>query len=88
MAGSDGDPGGLDGGREVLLRFALSKEYEDIGEHARAFDQVTAACVLQRRSIDYDIGAEIAEIDQIIRTQTRSWLAACPPTAMAESCMA
>lgn len=76
--------GGLDGSREVLLRFALSKEYEDIGEHARAFDQVAAACALQRRSLDYDISAEIAEIDQIIRTQTRSWLAACPPGLTAD----
>jgi tetratricopeptide (TPR) repeat protein len=63
---------------EVVLRFALAKEYEDLDEHARTFDHVAAACALQRRSIKYDIGAEIAEIDSIIRTQTRTWLAACP----------
>jgi tetratricopeptide (TPR) repeat protein len=63
---------------EVMLRFALAKEYEDLDEHARAFDQVAAACALQRRSIRYDAGAEIAEIDRIIRTQTRAWLASCP----------
>ena len=33
---------------------------------------------LQQRSVTYDAGAEIAEIDRIIRTQTRAWLAACP----------
>jgi len=63
---------------EVMLRYALGKEYEDLDEHARAFDQVAAAGALQRRSISYDAGAEIAEIDRIIDTQTRAWLAACP----------
>jgi tetratricopeptide (TPR) repeat protein len=64
---------------EVVLRFALAKEYEDVDEHARAFGQVAAACALQRRSINYDAGAGVAEIDRITRTQTRAWLAARPP---------
>jgi tetratricopeptide (TPR) repeat protein len=64
---------------EVLLHFALGKEFEDLGEHARAFDHVTAGCALQRRSIDYDNAATIAEIDRITRTQTKAWLASCPP---------
>jgi tetratricopeptide (TPR) repeat protein len=64
---------------EVMLRFALAKEFEDLDEHERAFAQVVAASDLQRRSISYDGGAEIAEIDQVIRTQTRSWIATCPP---------
>lgn len=64
---------------EVLLRFALGKEYEDIDEHARAFANATAACALQRSSVHYDGKAEIAEIDRIIGAQTRAWLAACPP---------
>jgi tetratricopeptide (TPR) repeat protein len=64
---------------EVMLRFALAKEYEDLDQHALAFAQVAAAGALQRRSISYDAGAGIAEIEAIIRTQTRAWLAACPP---------
>jgi tetratricopeptide (TPR) repeat protein len=63
---------------EVMLRFALAKEYEDLDQHAQAFAQVAAAGALQRRSVTYDAGAEIAEIERIIRTQTRAWLAACP----------
>jgi tetratricopeptide (TPR) repeat protein len=63
---------------EVMLRFALGKEYEDLDEHARAFGHVMAGCDLQRRSISYDSGSEIAEIERIIGTQTRSWLASCP----------
>jgi Flp pilus assembly protein TadD len=64
---------------EVMLRFALGKEHEDLDRHASAFDHVEAGANLQRRSITYDGGAEIAEIDRIIHTQTRAWLRSCPP---------
>jgi tetratricopeptide (TPR) repeat protein len=64
---------------EVMLRFALAKEHEDLDQHARAFDHVAAGSDLQRGSISYDSRAEIAEIDRIIRTQTRAWLGSCPP---------
>ena len=67
--------GGFAAADEVALRFALSKELEDLGEPARAFDQVAAGCTLQRRSIAYDAAAEIAAIDRIIARQDRSWLA-------------
>src|SRR5712692_51251 len=58
--------------REVILRFALGKEYEDLDAHDRAFDHVDAGCNLQRRSITHDRAAEIAEVDRIIQTHTRS----------------
>jgi tetratricopeptide (TPR) repeat protein len=64
---------------EVLLRYALGKECEDLGEHARAFAHVAAGADLQRRSIAYDPRADIAEVDGIIATQTRAWLATLPP---------
>ena len=64
---------------EVMLRFALAKEYEDLDLHARAFDHVEAGCDLQHRSIAHDSAAEIADIDRIIQTHTRSWIAAAPP---------
>jgi hypothetical protein len=63
---------------EILLRFTLGKEYEDIGQYGRAFEHVTAANELHRASIDYDPKAEIAEIDRIVGVQSRSWLASCP----------
>jgi hypothetical protein len=56
----------------------LGKEYEDINEHARAFVQVATASDLQRRSTSYDVSAEVAGIDHIIRTQTRAWIASLP----------
>ncbi len=63
---------------EVMLRFALGKEYEDLDVHDRAFDHVDAGCDLQHRSITHDRAAEIAEIDRII-THTRTWIDAAPP---------
>jgi tetratricopeptide (TPR) repeat protein len=64
---------------EVMLRFALGKEYEDLDRHDRAFDHVEAGCDLQHRSIAHDAAVDIAEIDRFIRTHTRSWLSAAPP---------
>jgi len=73
---------------EVMLRFALGKECEDLamedlgmdvlGMHHRAFGHVDAGCRLQRRSIAYDPATEIAEIDRIIGTHTRAWIDAAP----------
>jgi tetratricopeptide (TPR) repeat protein len=60
---------------KALMHFALGKEYEDIEEHARAFDHVAAGCALHRNSIEHDPNGEIAEIDHIIRAQTRDRLA-------------
>jgi tetratricopeptide (TPR) repeat protein len=73
----------IDGGRlappnEVMLRFAAGKEYEDLDLHARAFDHVKAGCDLQHGLVTYDHAAEIAEIDRIIQTHTRSWIDAAP----------
>lgn len=71
--------GKLSGPGEVMLRFALAKEHEDLDRYASAFDHVEAGAALQRRLINYDSRAEIAEIDRIIHTQTRAWLSSCRP---------
>ena len=63
---------------EVMLRFALGKECEDLDLQGRAFDHVEAGCDLHRRSLSHDHAAAIAEIERIIATQTRSWIAAAP----------
>jgi hypothetical protein len=63
---------------EVMLRFALGKESEDLDLHERAFNHVEAGCDLQHRSTSHDHAAEIAEIDRIIHTHTRSWIDAAP----------
>jgi Flp pilus assembly protein TadD len=63
---------------EVMLRFALGKEYEDLDLHDRAFEHVDAGCALQHRSMTHDAAAGIAEIDRIIRTHTSTWMDASP----------
>ena len=63
---------------EVMVRFALGKECEDLEMHDRAFDHVDAGCRLQHRLLAHDHAAEIAEIDRIIKTHTRSWLDTAP----------
>ncbi len=64
---------------EVMLRFALAKEYEDLERHDRAFDHVDAGCRIQHRLMPYDHAAEIAGIDHVIATHARSWIKAAPP---------
>ncbi|WP_291690954.1 tetratricopeptide repeat-containing sulfotransferase family protein [Bradyrhizobium sp.] len=73
------DEGKLAPASQVMLRFALGKECEDLEMHDRAFDHVDSACRLQHRLMTQDRAAEIAEIDRLIKTHTRSWLDAAPP---------
>lgn len=40
---------------EMLIEFALSKEYEDIGKYEESFDCLLRACRMKRQSIDYDV---------------------------------
>jgi tetratricopeptide (TPR) repeat protein len=70
--------GRLSGPSEVMLRFALGKECEDLELYDRAFDHVQAGCDLQHRSLSRDPAAEIGEIDAIIHAHTRSWLDTAP----------
>ena len=70
--------GALSGPSEVMLRFALGKECEDLEFHDRAFDHVEAGCELQHRALARDPAAEIGEIDAIIRVHTRNWIDTAP----------
>ena len=63
---------------EVLLRFAMGKECEDIGDHARAFHHIAAGADLYRRNIRYSVQDDIAGIDRIVQTQSRAVLTNAP----------
>ncbi|WP_334525381.1 tetratricopeptide repeat-containing sulfotransferase family protein [Bradyrhizobium sp. AZCC 2230] len=63
---------------EIMLRFALGKECEDLERWDRAFAHVEAGCNLQRRSLPRDPAAEIGEVDAIIQTHTRRWIESAP----------
>jgi tetratricopeptide (TPR) repeat protein len=64
---------------EIMLRFALGKEYEDIERHDRAFDHVEAGCALQHRAMPHDHAGALAEIASIIQTSHRSVIGAGRP---------
>jgi Flp pilus assembly protein TadD len=63
---------------EVLLRFALGKEYEDLGDDTASFRHIVAGAARHRRGMQYSVGTDIAVIDRVLRTQTRDWLAGVP----------
>jgi tetratricopeptide (TPR) repeat protein len=54
---------------EVLIRFALGKECEDLGRYAQAFRHIKAGAELHRRSLRYDVGDDVARIDRFIRAK-------------------
>ncbi|QAU45800.1 sulfotransferase family protein [Bradyrhizobium guangzhouense] len=70
--------GRLSAPSEIMLRFALGKECEDVEHWDRAFSHVEAGCNLQRRSLPRDPAAEIGEIDAIIQAHTRRWIDTAP----------
>lgn len=70
--------GRLSAPSEIMLRFALGKECEDLERWDRAFAHVEAGCNFQRRSLPRDPAAEIGEVDAIIQAHTRRWIDAAP----------
>lgn len=50
---------------KMLINFALSKEYEDIGEYGKSFDCLSEACRLKRESIHYDVERDTLPLRQL-----------------------
>jgi tetratricopeptide (TPR) repeat protein len=59
-------PSSLDWRGEVQLRYALAKEYEDLGEYSQSFDMLEAAARQQRRHMRYDLATDLATVQWII----------------------
>jgi len=59
---------------EVMLRYALGKEYEDIELWDNCFAQYELAGKIKRQHTKYDINSETSTIDEIIRLHTRGSL--------------
>ncbi|HET7885005.1 MAG TPA: sulfotransferase [Bradyrhizobium sp.] len=70
--------GGLSGPDEVLLRFALGKECEDLERYDRAYDHIAAGCQLQHALLRVDPARALAEIDQIMGAHNRDWIKSAP----------
>ena len=51
----------------VQIRYALAKEYEDLGEYAKSFAHLTAGNQERRRHMRYEVGGDEATADWIIQ---------------------
>ena len=50
---------------QILIKFALSKEYEDIGMYEKSFTCLAHGCNLKRNSIDYDVEQDTVVLRQL-----------------------
>jgi hypothetical protein len=50
---------------EVPLRYALAKEYEDLGEYTLSWQHLSAGSSLRRRHLQYDPRTDLATVDWI-----------------------
>ena len=53
---------------EVPIRYALAKEYEDIGNYARSWEHLAAGASLRRRHLQYDVRHDVQTVDWIIQS--------------------
>src|SRR6185437_8846529 len=51
---------------EVQIRYALAKEYEDLGEYSKSFSQVECGARLRRKHLQYDVNYDVRTVDWII----------------------
>ena len=55
---------------EMLIRYSLGKEKEDIEDYDGAFASISSACALKRRHMQYDVNQDIEVMEKIISTHT------------------
>ena len=55
---------------EMLIRFALGKEKEDLKDYDGAFTYISSACALKRRNMQYDVKEDVDVMEKIISTHT------------------
>ncbi|HEY4340655.1 MAG TPA: sulfotransferase [Steroidobacteraceae bacterium] len=60
---------------EVALRYALAKEYEDLGQYSRSFEHLARGARARREHLRYDVGMDVATVDWIIEAYPKVWLA-------------
>jgi tetratricopeptide (TPR) repeat protein len=51
---------------EVQVRYALAKEYEDVGEFAKSFQELAQGAKKQREHLKYDIANDLATVEWVI----------------------
>ena len=56
-----------DWGGEVELRYALAKEYEDLGQYGQSFHHLKLGAQLRRRHLRYDVATDVTTVEWIMR---------------------
>jgi hypothetical protein len=51
---------------EVQIRYSLAKEYEDVDEYAKSFDQLRLGAQKRREHLRYDVANDVETVDWII----------------------
>jgi tetratricopeptide (TPR) repeat protein len=51
---------------EVQVRYALAKEYEDVGAYQKSFQQLRQGANKRRKHMRYDVATDVATVDWII----------------------
>jgi tetratricopeptide (TPR) repeat protein len=69
---------------EVQVRFALAKEYEDLGEYAKSFEQLRIGATKWRAHMKYDLATDVATADWIM-TAFPAIPIGSPPNAAADA---
>src|SRR3984885_6778217 len=53
---------------EVPIRYALAKEYEDIGRYAQSWEHLAAGAAIRRRHLNYDVRHDVETVSWIIQS--------------------
>ncbi len=72
--------GGMNWSGQVALRYALAKEYEDVGRYAGSFEHLSRGAQLRREHLRYDVATDVATVDWIIEAYPGSPPGTRPPT--------
>ena len=56
---------------EVQVRYALAKEYEDVGAYPESFDMLSQAAGRQRQHMRYDVATDVATVQWIMDAYPR-----------------
>ena len=59
---------------QVKLHYALAREYEDVGDHATAFDHLSQGASLRRRHSNYQVESDIGAMASIRETFSKELL--------------
>ena len=51
---------------EVQIRYTLAKEYEDLGDHGKSFDELRRGAAKRRENLRYDVANDVSTVDWII----------------------